>query len=176
MFPDCGLFYGDKRDRTVDPLLARQVLSQLSYTPGIQTQADSDYRQVSVSTLPLSAPLTAPGRHAAVTCNLTKPFMGSSGLGPPTSCLSGTRSNQLSYEPLSCLFNCHFLSCFQSSLTLSRRRRFSLRHLLWLFSGFGNLLLSRAVSRQVPSTACVFTFMFEMGMCVSRRRIITENF
>ncbi len=24
---------GDKRDRTVDPLLARQVLSQLSYTP-----------------------------------------------------------------------------------------------------------------------------------------------
>ena len=26
----CG---GDKRDRTVDPLLAKQVLSQLSYTP-----------------------------------------------------------------------------------------------------------------------------------------------
>ena len=24
---------GDKRDRTADPLLARQVLSQLSYTP-----------------------------------------------------------------------------------------------------------------------------------------------
>ena len=24
---------GDKRDRTVDPLLAKQVLSQLSYTP-----------------------------------------------------------------------------------------------------------------------------------------------
>ena len=27
---------GDKRDRTVDPLLARQVLSQLSYTPTIE--------------------------------------------------------------------------------------------------------------------------------------------
>ena len=25
--------WGDKRDRTVDPLLAKQVLSQLSYTP-----------------------------------------------------------------------------------------------------------------------------------------------
>ena len=36
----CSLFFflkkvsgGDKRDRTVDPLLAKQVLSQLSYTP-----------------------------------------------------------------------------------------------------------------------------------------------
>ena len=30
-------FGGDKRDRTVDPLLAKQVLSQLSYTP-IETE------------------------------------------------------------------------------------------------------------------------------------------
>ena len=28
-----GPIGGDKRDRTVDPLLAKQVLSQLSYTP-----------------------------------------------------------------------------------------------------------------------------------------------
>ena len=28
-----SLVGGDKRDRTVDPLLAKQVLSQLSYTP-----------------------------------------------------------------------------------------------------------------------------------------------
>ena len=27
------LFGGDERDRTADPLLAKQVLSQLSYTP-----------------------------------------------------------------------------------------------------------------------------------------------
>ena len=27
--------YGDKRDRTADPLLARQVLSQLSYIPSL---------------------------------------------------------------------------------------------------------------------------------------------
>ena len=28
-----GAFGGDERDRTDDPLLAKQVLSQLSYTP-----------------------------------------------------------------------------------------------------------------------------------------------
>ena len=31
LFPPA--FGGDKRDRTADPLLAKQVLSQLSYTP-----------------------------------------------------------------------------------------------------------------------------------------------
>ena len=50
---------GDKQIRTADPLLARQVLSQLSYTPE----------------------------------------MGLSGLEPPTSRLSGVRSNRLSYKP-----------------------------------------------------------------------------
>ena len=58
MFPSSG----DNEIRTRDPLLARQVLSQLSYIP--------------------------------------RPHkMGSSGLEPPTSRLSGVRSNQLSYEP-----------------------------------------------------------------------------
>ena len=36
LFPSCNVFRrsgGGKRDRTADPLLARQVLSQLSYTP-----------------------------------------------------------------------------------------------------------------------------------------------
>ena len=57
------LFGGDEENRTPDPLLARQVLSQLSYIP--------------------------------------RPHkMGSSGLEPPTSRLSGVRSNQLSYEPI----------------------------------------------------------------------------
>ena len=50
---------GDGEIRTLDPLLARQVLSQLSYTP----------------------------------------IMGLSGLEPPTSRLSGVRSNRLSYKP-----------------------------------------------------------------------------
>ena len=59
MFPSSG----DNEIRTRDPLLARQVLSQLSYIP--------------------------------------RPHkMGSSGLEPPTSRLSGVRSNQLSYKPI----------------------------------------------------------------------------
>ena len=59
-------FGGDEESRTPDPLLARQVLSQLSYTPTI------------------------------------KGFLflvGLSGLEPPTSRLSGVRSNHLSYKP-----------------------------------------------------------------------------
>ena len=63
---------GDKGIRTLDPLLARQVLSQLSYTP----------------IFPILLPL-----HASF-------LMGSRGLEPPTSRLSGVRSNQLSYDPL----------------------------------------------------------------------------
>ena len=60
---------GDGEIRTHDPLLARQVLSQLSYTP----------------VLPLE---------------IIKWEMGLSGLEPPTSRLSGVRSNLLSYKPL----------------------------------------------------------------------------
>ena len=61
---------GDERNRTADPLLARQVLSQLSYAPTF---------------LLLSAK----------TC-----LVGLSGLEPLTSRLSGVRSNQLSYRPI----------------------------------------------------------------------------
>jgi hypothetical protein len=50
---------GADRDRTDDPLLAKQVLSQLSYSP----------------------------------------VVGLGGLEPPTSPLSGVRSNHLSYRP-----------------------------------------------------------------------------
>ena len=38
---------GDKRDRTVDPLLAKQVLSQLSYTPIFRRPAPSKLNNVS---------------------------------------------------------------------------------------------------------------------------------
>ena len=58
--PSFRLANGDGEIRTLDPLLARQVLSQLSYTP----------------------------------------IMGLSGLEPPTSRLSGVRSNRLSYKPI----------------------------------------------------------------------------
>ena len=60
---------GDGEIRTLDPLLARQVLSQLSYTP-------TDVRDKFVIEVGLS------------------------GLEPPTSRLSGVRSNRLSYKPI----------------------------------------------------------------------------
>ena len=65
--------------------------------------------------------------------------VGSSGLEPPTSRLSGARSNRLSYEPI--------------------------------YSG--SHLLSRAVSSQVSSAACVLTVVFGMGTGVSHKRITT---
>ena len=68
---------GDGEIRTHDPLLARQVLSQLSYTP----IAHKCLRNYSIP-------------------------MGLSGLEPPTSRLSGVRSNRLSYKPIGLmLFN-----------------------------------------------------------------------
>ena len=60
-FPLVTSANGDGEIRTLDPLLARQVLSQLSYAPIL---------------------------------------MGLSGLEPPTSRLSGVRSNRLSYKPI----------------------------------------------------------------------------
>ena len=61
-----GLPGGDEQNRTVDPLLARQVLSQLSYAPIFRL----------------------------------KKVVGTGGLEPPTSRLSGVRSNHLSYAPV----------------------------------------------------------------------------
>ena len=61
---------GDDGIRTHDPLLAGQVLSQLSYTPIKMVRS---YLHL---------------------------LVGPSGLEPPTSCLSGTRSNLLSYDPM----------------------------------------------------------------------------
>ena len=68
---------GDGEIRTHDPLLARQVLSQLSYAP----------------------------------------IMGLSGLEPPTSRLSGVRSNRLSYKPIQS--GIHLLSHTVSSVVSS---------------------------------------------------------
>ena len=66
---------GDDGIRTHDPLLAGQVLSQLSYTPKV------------IGNLLFL-------RFCAFA------LVGPSGLEPPTSCLSGTRSNLLSYDPM----------------------------------------------------------------------------
>ena len=77
---------GDKEIRTPDPLLARQVLSQLSYTP-------------------IAAFSPAAG------------ILGLSGLEPPTSRLSGVRSNRLSYKPIE--FGGHLLSHIVSNIVPS---------------------------------------------------------
>ena len=71
------LIGGAERDRTADPLLAKQVLSQLSYSPMII--ANSRF-EISISNLLL---LVGLGR-----------------VELPTSPLSGVRSNQLSYRPV----------------------------------------------------------------------------
>ena len=61
---------GAERDRTVDPLLAKQVLSQLSYSP----------LKISIT-------------------NRRDKVVGLGRFELPTSPLSGVRSNQLSYRP-----------------------------------------------------------------------------
>ena len=78
------LLSGDGEIRTLDPLLARQVLSQLSYTP-TDAVPSSIVSLVSYLFDGLSRWL---------------PPMGLSGLEPPTSRLSGVRSNRLSYKPI----------------------------------------------------------------------------
>ena len=70
---------GDEENRTPDPLLARQVLSQLSYTPTYVFFLD--FRPFLSS--------------------LKKKLVGLTRLELVTSRLSGVRSNQLSYRPVS---------------------------------------------------------------------------
>ena len=73
----CG---GDEEDRTPDPLLARQVLSQLSYTPMVLFfKAFSIVFSFSFA---------------------WKNVVGLTRLELVTSRLSGVRSNQLSYRPI----------------------------------------------------------------------------
>ena len=75
---------GEYEIRTRDLLLARQALSQLSYTP-----------KWYVSIFTLSMGLSGP-----YLLSLILKDLGLSGLEPPTSRLSGVRSNQLSYKPI----------------------------------------------------------------------------
>ena len=82
--------------------------------------------------------------------------MGLSGLEPPTSRLSGVRSNRLSYKPIIIICKTAFAVVY--------------------FFQSGIHLLSRAVSSKVPSAACVLTIVFGMGTGVSHRRIDTAYF
>ena len=79
MFPSSG----DGEIRTLDPLLARQVLSQLSYAPIPDGSLVWLFRKALFQVL----------------FQVFSPPVGLSGLEPPTSRLSGVRSNRLSYKP-----------------------------------------------------------------------------
>ena len=95
---------GDEQNRTVDPLLARQVLSQLSYTPR--------YHRGLLLILALFF--------------FSEELVGSSGLEPPTSRLSGARSNHLSYEPI---HECSCLPRFEYALAHSKLNNTYLKQL-----------------------------------------------
>jgi len=80
----CG---GARRDRTDDLLLAKQALSQLSYGPSPEPVGESPR----VRACGAAGAADPPGPRPAV--------VGRGGLEPPTSRLSGVRSNHLSYRP-----------------------------------------------------------------------------
>ena len=130
---------GDGEIRTLDPLLARQVLSQLSYTPmdaGLPSFQRRSLIHLCSVFISISQSLVA------------LPFwvMGLSGLEPPTSRLSGVRSNRLSYKPN------------QNNLIFKS----------------GSHLLSHTVSSIVSSAVWVLTIVFGMCTGVSPKRIATR--
>ena len=124
---------GDEEDRTPDPLLARQVLSQLSYTPifvGWTNFSGSLSLRLSIASLFCGSLLLRLSiafffeayASLSVTANFSAnrnfspiaayfvyaieakisscaKLVGLGGLEPPTSRLSGVRSNLLSYKP-----------------------------------------------------------------------------
>src|SRR5688572_5132406 len=77
---------GADRDRTGDPLLAKQVLSQLSYSP--------------VHGSPMDRRSVSSGATRALQAQFTTQVVGLGRVELPTSPLSGVRSNQLSYRPV----------------------------------------------------------------------------
>ena len=95
--------------------------------------------------------------------------MGLSGLEPPTSRLSGVRSNRLSYKPrLDKQLRAFLLHCLHFFHMLNPCG-------LFLFSS-GSRLLSHTVSSTVSSAAGGLTIVFGMGTGVSPWRIATGIF
>ena len=92
---------GGERNRTDDLLLAKQALSQLSYTPvrgpalayGIRSSGFSKGLALGIS---LRERLCCRRNHV---CFANVHLVGRGGFEPPTSRLSSARSNQLSYQP-----------------------------------------------------------------------------
>ena len=92
-------YNGDEGIRTREPLLARQVLAHLSYTHLCHVGC-----------------LTPHG------FSLSIRTMGLSGLEPPTSRLSGVRSNLLSYKPINMPRHPPALPCRRQHSTIGRLR------------------------------------------------------
>ena len=99
--------------------------------------------------------------------------MGLSGLEPPTSRLSGVRSNQLSYKPI--LKSSDFSGDEEIRTLDPLLARQVLSQLSYIPIWSGIHLLSHTVSSAVPSAACVLTVVFGMGTGVSHKRIDTRN-
>ena len=97
--------------------------------------------------------------------------MGLSGLEPPTSRLSGVRSNRLSYKPRLILqkLRCHIITLLYM-FSVKVKPLFAVKLLI----KSGSHLLSHAVSSIVPSAAQVLTIVFGMGTGVSPGRIGTR--
>ncbi len=98
------------RDRTADLLRAKQALSQLSYSPidiAKPRLRNSFLDKAWVREAYISM-RTEPQR------SIRKNLVGLSGLEPPTSPLSGVRSNHLSYKPAEVL--CSLYSFIRQSV------------------------------------------------------------
>ena len=87
-------FGGAERDRTADPLLAKQVLSQLSYSP-----ISSIARFPRFGNFPRQVLHSRPRTYASKLCLLGQ-MVGPGRLELPTPRLSSVCSNQLSYGPI----------------------------------------------------------------------------
>ncbi len=108
---------GASRDRTDDLLLARQMLSQLSYDPSTLSRSwitalihflstlhsTPDYASLIRATNMLTCyPFCLFAQNQSLAHHAK--LVGLGGLEPPTSPLSGVRSNQLSYRPSRVLY------------------------------------------------------------------------
>ena len=89
------IYGGGRRDRTDDPLLAKQVLSQLSYAPRFRLMRRWITLRISIYASSLSAlPESKSILSIQAGC-----LVGLVGLEPTTPALSRRCSNQLSYRP-----------------------------------------------------------------------------
>ena len=92
---------GATRDRTADLLNANQALSQLSYSPNAEDRGRKTEDRLSrAGGYSCALPVAPVGFLSSVLCLLSSELVGLGRFELPTSPLSGVRSNQLSYRPM----------------------------------------------------------------------------